>query len=58
MLFIKILNIISFIISPCNASKKEKRTHQTIQQNLIKCIKIKLDKNQSKLSETLQDQLN
>ena len=53
-----ILNIITFIISLCKASKKSKRVFQIIQQNLIKCIKVLIGQEQSELIETLQGQLN
>ena len=54
----KILNIILLIIFSRKASKKSKRACQIIQQNLIKCIKVQIDQEQSELIEAQQDQLN
>ena len=48
----------SLIISSCKASKKCKRACQIIQQNLLKCIKVQIDQEQSELINALQDQLN
>ena len=58
MLCIIILNILIFIISSCKAIKKSKRACQIIQQNLIKCIKVQINQEQSEFIEAFQDQLN
>ena len=42
-----------FIASYRDAMPTNNRTHQTIQQNLIKSIKVQIDQEQSEFSEAL-----